>query len=181
MTVTSNSIFPGTIAFNRQVATRLSLSDRKDVDDAQRGWITSLSDPVTRNDGGTAWDNRWFDFLNADCPDCVNPSLWRHAQLNAINGLFEVVKNVWQIRCVDYANMTIIRGETGWILVDPLMTRETAEAALALVNSELGQRPVSAVLITHTHTSRPFRWSTRCGRSQHTDLCTRWLYGFRRL
>ncbi|MEM7379467.1 MAG: alkyl sulfatase dimerization domain-containing protein, partial [Pseudomonadota bacterium] len=102
-------------------------------------------------DGGVAWDLGWFDFLDGPCPDTVNPSLWRHAQLNALSGLFEVCDGVWQLRACDYANMTVVRGDTGWILIDPLMTAETAAAALQLVNDTLGARPVSAVLVTHTH------------------------------
>ena len=72
------------------------------------------------------------------------------AQLNRIAGLFQVASDVWQVRAMDYANMSVIRGETGWILVDPLMTAQTSAAALALVNEILASGPVSAVL-THTH------------------------------
>ncbi|WP_375266118.1 alkyl/aryl-sulfatase, partial [Planktotalea sp.] len=136
---------------NAAIAERLPLARADAERDASRGWLASLKGPVTRADGGVAWDAAWFDFLATDCPDTANPSLWRHAQLNAKHGLFEVTDGVWQARGCDYANMTIIRGETGWILVDPLMTSESSAAALALVNDTLGQRPVSAVLVTHTH------------------------------
>jgi alkyl sulfatase BDS1-like metallo-beta-lactamase superfamily hydrolase len=129
----------------------LPLSDQRDFEDAKRGWIASLPGPVLRPDGGAAWDASWFDYTAADCPDTVNPSLWRHAQLDAINGLFEVTEGVWQARGCDYANMTIIQGESGWILVDPLISQETSSAVLNLVNEQLGARPVSAVLLTHTH------------------------------
>ena len=140
-----------TKAANATVANRLPL-DRSDAErDASRGWLASLKGPVLRADGGVAWDPAWFDFLQGECPDTANPSLWRHAQLNAKHGLFEVTEGVWQARGCDYANMTIIRGDTGWILVDPLMTRESSAAALNLVNETLGTRPVSAVLVTHTH------------------------------
>ena len=140
-----------TLKANAAVADRLPLAREDAERDASRGWLASLKGPVTRADGGIAWDPAWFDFLQGDCPDTANPSLWRHAQLNAKHGLFEVTDGVWQARGCDYANMTIIRGDTGWILVDPLMTSESSAAALALVNDTLGQRPVSAVLVTHTH------------------------------
>ncbi len=147
----STRVLPGTRVQNDSVASRLPLTDSGRLENARRGWIASLDGPVLRADGGVAWDPAWFDFQDGDCPDTVNPSLWRHAQLNAVHGLFEVADGVWQIRGCDYANMTIIRGKSGWILVDPLMTRETSSAALALVNRQLGDRPVAAVLVTHTH------------------------------
>lgn len=144
-------VFPKTRAYNQSVAERLPLGNQQDFDDARRGWIASLDGPVTRADGGVAWDNAWFDFLQAECPDTVNPSLWRHGQVNAINGLFEVCEGVWQARGCDYANVTILRGDTGWILVDPVMTAQTSAAILDLINTHLGKRPVSAILVTHTH------------------------------
>ena len=115
------------------------------------GWPHFQWEGIKRPDGGTVWDIGWFDFQKGPCPDSVNPSLWRQAQLNNIDGLFEVCDGVWQARGCDYANMTIVRGESGWIIVDPLVARETAAAALALVNETVGQRPVSAVLVTHCH------------------------------
>ena len=147
-----NPIFPTTRVYNEEVAERLPLDNQQAFEDAKRGWLASLpAGGVKRADGSTAWDIGWFDFQNAPCPPSVNPSLWRHAQLNNIDGLFEVCDGVWQARACDYANMTIIRGDTGWIVVDPLVARETAAATLALVNQTLGERPVSAVLVTHCH------------------------------
>jgi alkyl sulfatase BDS1-like metallo-beta-lactamase superfamily hydrolase len=151
-TDTGSSVFAATRRHNSEIENRLPLEDTTAFDDARRGWIASLpAGGVTRADGGVVWDNDWFAFLDAPCPDSVNPSLWRHGQLNAIHGLFAVCDGVWQARACDYANMTIIRGETGWIIVDPLMTRESSAAVLALVNETLGERPVSAVVITHCH------------------------------
>ena len=144
-------ITPASLAANAAVARKLPLTRERDEDAAARGWLASLNGPVLRADGGVAWDPAWFAFLQGDCPKTANPSLWRHAQLNAKHGLFEVRDGVWQARGCDYANMTIIRGASGWILVDPLMTRESSAAALDLVNDTLGHRPVSAVLVTHTH------------------------------
>ncbi len=148
----ASTILPGTVAYNQGVAQRLPLDDQQAFEDAKRGWLAAFPEGgIQREDGGTAWDMRWFDFQAGACPDSVNPSLWRHAQLNNIHGLFEVCDGVWQARSCDYANMTIVRGDTGWIIVDPVIAVETAAATLALVNQTLGERPVSAVLVTHCH------------------------------
>ncbi len=145
-------VFQATKEYNASVQERLVLDSETTSQAAQRGKIADLPDGgIIRADGGKAWDPAWFDFLRASCPDTVNPALWRHAQLNAISGLFEVTDGVWQVRSADYANMTIISGATGWIIVDPLLTTESARAALNLVNATCGERPVSAVLVTHTH------------------------------
>jgi alkyl sulfatase BDS1-like metallo-beta-lactamase superfamily hydrolase len=93
-----------------------------------------------------------MEFLNDEAPATVNPSLWRQSQLNAQhNGLFEVVDGIYQVRSFDIANMTLIRSNTGWIIIDPLTSSESSAAALALANEHLGERPVVAVLITHSH------------------------------
>ena len=140
-----------TAVANKAVADRLPLGDRAGFAAAAKGRVAGPAGPVRSEEGRTVWNVADFDFLQGEAPDTVNPSLWRMAQLNAISGLFEVADGVWQARGCDYANMTIIRGERGWILVDPLMTRQTAAAALKMVNDTLGERPVSAVLVTHTH------------------------------
>lgn len=140
-----------TAVANKAVADRLPLGDRAGFAAAAKGRVAGPAEPVRSEEGRTVWNVADFDFLQGEAPDTVNPSLWRMAQLNAISGLFEVADGVWQARGCDYANMTIIRGERGWILVDPLMTRQTAAAALKMVNATLGERPVSAVLVTHTH------------------------------
>ena len=143
-----------TATVNEQVAQRLPLSDPKDFEAARRGLLAAP--PAGGVDGPNgakrqAWNIGDWHFLDDPCPPTVNPSLWRMAQLNRIAGLFQVASDVWQVRAMDYANMSVIRGDTGWILVDPLMTAQTSAAALALVNEILGFRPVSAVLVTHTH------------------------------
>ena len=148
----SEKVMAATARANAAVAKALPLEDTTDFENAQRGLIAQLPDGGVRaEDGRTIWDMGEFSFLDGPCPDTVNPSLWRIAQLNAFHGLFEVADGVWQARGCDYANMSIIRGETGWIIVDPMIARETAAAALNMVNDTLGERPVSAVLITHTH------------------------------
>ena len=137
---------------NQKSCEHLPLEDKLDFEAAQRGKIAELPEGGVSAPGGrTAWNITDYDFLDGDCPDTVNPSLWRMAQLNKISGLFEVTDGVWQARACDYANLTIVRGESGWILIDPLMTKQTSAAALKMVNETLGERPVSAILVTHTH------------------------------
>ena len=98
------------------------------------------------------WDLASFAFLEAEtAPDSVNPSLWRQARVNRIHGLFEVTERMYQVRGFDIANMTIIEGDSGLILIDPLMFSETAAAALALYRRHRGERPVKAVIYSHSH------------------------------
>lgn len=143
-----------TLKSNAEVQASLPFHDRRSFDNAARGFIATIN-PLTINKpqgGRTVFDLSRVDFLHADAPDTVNPSLWRQAQLNAHhNGLYEVVDGVYQVRSFDIANMTLIRGDSGWIIVDPLTSSETAAAALHLANEHLGERPVVAVLHTHSH------------------------------
>ena len=136
-----------------RVQQTLDFSDRQSFEDAKRGFIASL-DPITiqRPDGHVTYDLEHMGFLDADAPATVNPSLWRQAQLNAQHhGLSEVCDGLYQVRSFDIANMTLIRGDRGWIIIDPLTSSESSAAALALANEQLGERPVMAVLITHSH------------------------------
>ncbi len=121
---------------------------------ARQGLIASISDGVIRTSSGNLiLDWRPYAFLNAKvAPDTVNPRLWRQARRNAVHGLFEVVPGaIWQVRGYDISVMTIIRGDSGWIIIDTLTTEEAAAAAMALVREHLGDRPVRAVLYTHSH------------------------------
>ncbi len=131
----------------------LPLDDPTDFEDALRGRIASESDVVVEAPDGTAvWDTNAYAFLGPEqAPETVNPSLWRQARLDAIHGLFEVTEGVYQVRGYDLSNMTIIEGETGRIVVDPLTSRETAVAAFRLVERTLGARPITAVVFTHSH------------------------------
>ena len=141
-----------TVEANRALARSLPLEEMQSYEDARRGFIAS--DPPTKIDGpeGTvAWNLASHAFVEGDAPPTVNPSLWRQARLNASHGLFEVVPGIHQVRGYDISNMTLIEGRSGWIVVDPLTTRETAAAAIALARRHLGDRHVSAVIITHSH------------------------------
>jgi len=104
-------------------------------------------------DGRRVFDIAAYDFLRQgnSSPDTVNPNLWRHAVLNAHHGLFEVTAGVWQVRGYDISNITFVRGETGWVVIDPLTSEHTARASLNLINEHVGARPVTAVIYTHSH------------------------------
>lgn len=141
-----------TAALNASVRERLPLSDPQDFEDAKRGFIASNPELRVATKGGKEIRNaRAYDFITGDPPASVNPSLWRQARLNNIHGLFEVTKGVYQLRGYDLANMSLIEGETGWIVVDPLTAKETAAEAMAFAREHLGDKPVSAVIYTHSH------------------------------
>ena len=136
----------------RQNAAAASVLDPADFDLARRGFIRSLHDTqIVDSLGRRVADISRYDFLNGDAPDTVHPNLWRHAQLNANHGLFEVTDGVWQVRGYDISNITFIRGEKGWIVIDPLTVEHTARAGYRLITEHLGHRPVVAVIYTHSH------------------------------
>jgi len=141
-----------TAALNNRLADDSFLLDPEDAEDARRGLIAEpQSLVITMSDGSVVWDRPTYDFITGPAPASVNPSLWRQAQLNNLTGLFEVTEGVYQIRGFDLANMTLIEGQRGWIVVDPLTTRETAAAALAFAFEHVEAKPVSAVILTHSH------------------------------
>jgi len=145
---------PATRNANNAVEQELPFSDTTDFELSRRGLIKRpQSLVVTDGNGRVVWDLDSYAFLvdGSVRPDTVNPSHWRQAQLNMTYGLFEVVPGIYQVRGYDLANITFVKGETGWIVMDPLTTRETAAAALALVTEELGERPIKAVIYSHTH------------------------------
>jgi alkyl sulfatase BDS1-like metallo-beta-lactamase superfamily hydrolase len=149
---TSVEATDATAAQNRAVTMSLPFDDRQDFEDAHRGHIGSLSPAVVETTSGrVVWDMESFGFLDTACPDTANPSLWRQSQLNAIHGLFEVVPGVYQVRALDLSNMTIIEGKTGVVVIDPLISTETAAAALALYRKHRGDRPVTGMIYTHSH------------------------------
>jgi alkyl sulfatase BDS1-like metallo-beta-lactamase superfamily hydrolase len=106
---------------------------------------------VKRDNGDTVWDQTAYAFIEGDPPASVHPSLWRQAKLNNIHGLFKVTDGIYQIRGFDISNMTVIEGESGWIIVDPLTVKETATRAFAFARKHLGDKPVRALLFTHSH------------------------------
>lgn len=142
-----------TAAANHAVLEQLPFANQQAFTDAQRGFIAQLPDgKVTNPDGSAAWDMSEYAFLDQEvAPDTVNPSLWRQARLNAIHGLFKVTDGMYQIRGMDLANMTIIEGDTGLIIIDPLLSPSTAKAGLDLYYQNRPHKPVVAVLYTHNH------------------------------
>jgi alkyl sulfatase BDS1-like metallo-beta-lactamase superfamily hydrolase len=155
----------------------LPFEDREDFEDARRGLIASTPGLVVQNaQGRVVWDMDSYAFIggrkdtragaevgvdgeahdgesheSSSAPDTVHPSLWRMAQLNGTHGLFEVVPGIYQVRGYDISNMTLVEGRAGTIVIDPLISTECAAAALALYREHRGQRPVSAVIYTHSH------------------------------
>ena len=142
-----------TAQINAALLEDLPFVDQQDFEDAQRGFIATLPDVTIKAENGyTVWTLKGYEFLEQDeAPPSINPSLWRMAQLNMNNGLFEVTDRIYQVRGFDLSNMTIVEGDTGVILIDPLSTAETARAALDLYYQERGEKPVVAVIYTHSH------------------------------
>src|SRR5260370_21551715 len=133
---------PNIAAANRVVQSQLQFSDRQDFEDAMRGFVATTPVP-----GGP---DRWAS-LEHEAPPTVNPSLWRQAQLNATNGLFKVADGVYQVRGFSQANMTILEGTTGLIVIDTLTTPGAAREALDLYFAHRPRKPVVAVIYSHSH------------------------------
>lgn len=133
-------------------ATAPSFQDTEDFADADRGFIDRL-DPavVTTDDGRVVWDNDAYAFLAKECPRTANPSLWRQGQLTSRQGLYQVTEGIYQVRGLDISNMTLVEGDRGVIIIDPLISAETAAAALALYRRNRGDRPVTGLIYTHSH------------------------------
>lgn len=142
---------PATAAVIQASIKGLDLSDNRDMEDAQRGFIARPTGKILGADGNVLIDFDAYRFVEGQAPATVNPSLWRHAMLNAQIGLFKVRDGIYQLRGFDIANMTLIDGQTGWIVVDPLTSRESAAAALAFAREHLGNKPVTAIIFTHDH------------------------------
>ncbi len=132
----------------------LPFSDTRDFDDASRGFLGTLENArIASAQGRVVWSLEPYGFLSeAEAPATVDPSLWRQSRLNMNHGLFEVVPGVYQVRGLDIANMTLIEGERGVIVVDTLTSIEGARAAMELYFQHRGKKPVAAVIFTHTHT-----------------------------
>ncbi len=151
-TSASAQVSDSTRAANAAFAQTLPWSDREDEDFAVRGFVAASEQPQIRTaDGRVVWDFTAYNFLQGEAPETVNPSLWRHARLLARAGLFRVTDRIYQIRGFDVSNMTIVVGDTGLIIIDPLSSSETAAAGLALARRTLGDKAVVAVIYTHSH------------------------------
>jgi alkyl sulfatase BDS1-like metallo-beta-lactamase superfamily hydrolase len=137
---------------NEAVKNALPFADTQDFADAKKGFLGTSAAPSIKNDKGqVVWDFEAFSFLKGEAPPEVNPSLWRIAQLNSLHGLFAVTDNIFQVRGFDLSVTSFIEGKTGVVVVDPLLTKETAAAALALYRTHRGNKPLVAVIYTHSH------------------------------
>ena len=142
-----------TASINEGVYALLDFADESELENATRGLIYASETLELKDENGKLiWSQDAYAFVETDeAPDTVNPSLWRNTQLNHIYGLFEVTEGIYQVRGYDMTNITFIEGETGWIVFDPLMSVECAAAALQLINEQLGERPVTGVVMSHPH------------------------------
>ncbi len=141
------------MAANTTAGAVLSLDDPGDFERAGRGLVATHPTGRIESDGRVNWDLARHDFVRDQDqpPPSVHPSLWRQARLNCLHGLFEVTEGVWQARGYDLSNITFLAGDRGWVVIDPLTVAETARACLDLANQHLGERPVTAVIYTHSH------------------------------
>ena len=148
-----NDATEATRAALRSARAELPAGEGQAFEDARRGFIEAFGDQVVPGPGGRpAWTLKGYEFLaKAEPPDTVHPALWRHARLNMVNGLFKVTDRVYQVRGLDLSNMTILEGDTGLIVIDPLITTETAKAALDLYFRHRPKKPVVAVIYSHSH------------------------------
>ena len=144
---------PTTKAANAAMAARLPFGEVADFEAARRGLIAPVPDGMVRAANGTVlWNLGEYAFIDgALAPATVNPSLWRMARLNLANGLFKVTDRLYQLRGFDISNMTVIEGDTGLILIDPLTTAEVSRAALAHYHAHRPKKAVAAVIYTHSH------------------------------
>src|SRR3954471_21599814 len=138
---------------NAELAKTLPFADRRDFDDAMRGFIGTLPDAEIAGTGPRpVWSMKPYAFETPDdAPDTVNPSLWRQAQLNAIHGLFSVSDRIYQVRGLDISNLTIVEGDTALIVIDATTTGEWAKAALELYSRHRPRKPVGTVIYSHNH------------------------------
>ena len=144
---------PITQALNHALLDVLPFEDTQDFADARRGFLGTWPESEIRNEQGrVVWSLADEPFMaDHHAPATVNPSLWRQAQLNKLHGLFQVTDRIYQVRGFDASNMTLIEGDSGLIVIDPMISTETARAGLELYRRLRGQRAVTAVIITHCH------------------------------
>ena len=154
LTAESKAASEYTAEKNAEVYDLLDFSDTTEAEFALRGLIDAPQELELTNDSGRViWSQKAYAFLDdyEKTPDSVNPSLWENTKNNHAYGLFEVMDGIYQVRGYDMANLTLVEGDNGWIVFDTLMSVECSEAAMQLVEKNLGERPISAVIISHSH------------------------------
>ncbi len=143
-----------TVELQNSLRQSLPFEDDRDFDEARAGFVAAPAyKQIMAEKGHVAWDMGSYEYLlQGNDFDSIHPSLQRQAILNMAYGLYEVVPGrIWQVRGFDLANISFVKGDTGWIVFDPLTAKETAAAALAFINEQLGERPVVAVVFSHSH------------------------------
>ena len=143
-----------TSGVNSALYSMLDFKDTREYDNAVRGLINAPEVLELKDkDGNVVWSQEAYSFLDdyEKSPDTVNPSLWENTKNNHAYGLFEVCNGIYQVRGYDMANMTVIKGNTGWILYDTLMSSECAQAAMQLIEKNLGSYPIKAIIHSHCH------------------------------
>ncbi len=141
---------------NKAVLSKYNFDEKQDFDFANRGFIATIDEPDIKEESGRAVVilNEFGDNLNIEpenAPDTVNPSLWRQLKLTNIHGLFKVCDDVYQVRSFDIANLTAIRGEKGWVIIDALTSCETSKTAFDLLCKHVEKLPITAIILTHSH------------------------------
>lgn len=137
---------------NQSVYNKLDFDDEKEVEFSKRGLIDAPEHlELVDGNGKVVWSQKAYEFVDGCCPDTANPSLWRHTYMNHQYGLFKVNDKIYQVRGYDMANLTVVKGDTGWIVFDPLLTIECSRAAMDLVDKNLGKFPIKAIIISHSH------------------------------
>jgi alkyl sulfatase BDS1-like metallo-beta-lactamase superfamily hydrolase len=137
---------------NREAATSLPPHEDEDFAEATRGLVAAFEPATVEGEkGNVVWDLESYDFLEGECPDTAHPSLWRQSRLGRIAGLFELAPGFYQLRGFDLSNMHVVEGEQGIIVIDPLVSAESAAAALALYREHRGERPITGLIYTHSH------------------------------
>jgi len=141
-----------TLRYFEETTAGLPWNDKEDFDLATRGFVAGIpGGEITKSDGKRIRDLKELDIFKGKRPNTVNPSLWRNAQLLSQSGLFKVTDRVYQVRGIELANLTVVLGKTGYIVIDTLTTVESAKAAMDLVRAKLGDKPVMGVIYTHSH------------------------------
>lgn len=137
---------------NEKIHTMLDFEDKAEYDNATKGLIASPEAlEICDENGKVVWSQKAYSFVEQDAPETANPSLWRNTQLNHSYGLFKVADDIYQVRGYDMTNITFVKGDSGWIIFDPLMTAECSKAAMQLVKDNLGDFPIKAVIFSHSH------------------------------
>ena len=152
---TDDSVKPASDATrkaNQALLDYLDFDDPTDAENARRGFIATLPEGViTDEDGNEVYNMKQYDFIKGEAPDTTNPSLWRQSELNSLHGLFKVTDGIYQVRNFDLSNITFVKGKTGWIVIDPLISPPPVKAAMALLKEHVADLPVKAVIFTHSH------------------------------